>query len=151
MMWRKDLHKLLVSHVPKEKITLNKKIVSVKQTKSDVTIVCEDGKRHRGALLVGADGAYSSVRKSIFDTLAKANKLDTDDMIPMKATHVAILGVTDTVDKTQFPWAYEEKSSMECYLGENSKHTVGEKTYADYYSSLMLLTLLNFSLAQIMI
>ncbi|GJJ75061.1 hypothetical protein EMPS_07419 [Entomortierella parvispora] len=123
MMWRKDLHQLLVNHVPKEKISLSQKIVSIEQTKSDVTIVCAGGQRHRGALLVGADGAYSAVRKSMYDTLAKANKLDPDDLIPMKATHIAILGATESVEHSQYPWAHEEKSSMECYLGESSKHT----------------------------
>ncbi|KAF9094516.1 hypothetical protein BGX27_001411 [Mortierella sp. AM989] len=62
---RPKLYELLLSRVPTEKISLNKKVLGTKEEDGKVTIECSDNTSYEGDILIGADGAYSSVRHSL--------------------------------------------------------------------------------------
>jgi 2-polyprenyl-6-methoxyphenol hydroxylase-like FAD-dependent oxidoreductase len=64
IMVRPDLHNYLYSKVPNNKIHLGKRILSI-YTYPDygVAIHTSDGESYEGDIPVGADGAYSGVRR----------------------------------------------------------------------------------------
>jgi 2-polyprenyl-6-methoxyphenol hydroxylase-like FAD-dependent oxidoreductase len=64
-MHRADLHDALASVVPPETVHLNKKLVALAQTGSQVTLAFADGTRESADLVVGADGVHSTVRDLI--------------------------------------------------------------------------------------
>ncbi|KAI1296077.1 hypothetical protein EDD11_007596 [Mortierella claussenii] len=85
---RPTLYQILLSHVPKEKIIMGKKVVSFTQTKQrqeqyqaqpssliaetgphPVVITCTDGTQFSGDILVGADGAYSITRHLMYQQM----------------------------------------------------------------------------------
>ncbi|KAF9895651.1 hypothetical protein BX616_009146, partial [Lobosporangium transversale] len=88
---RAQIHNLIHRQIPAEKIHLNKRVVSIKQTEppSDsggsggggvgVQIQFADNTTAEGDILVGADGAYSNVRLNMYEQLQKQNKLPASD------------------------------------------------------------------------
>ncbi|KAG0334489.1 hypothetical protein BG004_000389 [Podila humilis] len=66
---RPMLYQILMSHVPNEKIHMGKNIISFLQDDKAVTVTCEDGTVFSGDILVGADGVYSAVRRSMYNQM----------------------------------------------------------------------------------
>ncbi|KAF9091032.1 hypothetical protein BGX23_005548 [Mortierella sp. AD031] len=100
---RPAIHDLFYRQIPKERIHLGKKILSTKQNENGVRISCSDGTNYDGAILVGADGAYSAVRKNMYEELKNANKLPASDALPLPYCTVCLLGQTRPLDIEQFP------------------------------------------------
>ena len=63
---RATLHKILLAHLKDASIHLDKKLKSLTQSDNHVDLVFEDGTTHTAAMVIGADGIHSAVRKSIF-------------------------------------------------------------------------------------
>ncbi|KAF9310257.1 hypothetical protein BG003_008763 [Podila horticola] len=95
---RPMMYDLLLSKVPGANIHMNSKVVSVNQDHDSVTVQCADGTSYRGDILIGADGAYSTVRQSLYETLEK------DGMLP--ETDKGGLGwTTSTVHGNKISWS----------------------------------------------
>ncbi|KAG0039943.1 hypothetical protein BGZ82_006056 [Podila clonocystis] len=76
---RPDLYALLLSKVPTEKILRNKKIVSVEQDMNEVTGKCADVSTYSADILIGADGAYSTVLQCMYRDLDEKGLLPKED------------------------------------------------------------------------
>jgi 6-hydroxynicotinate 3-monooxygenase len=63
LMHRADLHDALASKVPKERVHLNKRLVDLSQSGSEVELYFADGSRAAADMLIGADGVHSRVRQ----------------------------------------------------------------------------------------
>ncbi|KAF9438401.1 hypothetical protein BGZ76_008181 [Entomortierella beljakovae] len=100
---RPDLYNLLYSRIPPENISFNKKVVSTSQTKEGVTIKTSDGHTYEGDILVAADGAYSTVRKSLYEELNEKNELPSSDKEEPKLGYICMVGVTKPLDPEQYP------------------------------------------------
>ncbi|KAF9935641.1 hypothetical protein BGZ65_003183 [Modicella reniformis] len=77
---RPDLYNVLLSKVPTDKISFNKKIVGVEQNEDGVTIHTSNGETFHGDILVGSDGAYSTIRQAIYKDMAEKEILPVSDM-----------------------------------------------------------------------
>ena len=73
-MHRGDLHDALASVVPPETIELNKKLVGLAQTGSEVTLAFADGSHAQANLVIGADGVHSTVREIVLGPERPINK-----------------------------------------------------------------------------
>ncbi|KAI1286535.1 hypothetical protein EDD11_000296, partial [Mortierella claussenii] len=120
---RQDMHSLLLSKIPPEKILMNKKIVSTKQDDQKVTLECEDGSSYDGDILIGADGAYSTVRKCLYKELASRKELPPSDSEDLLHGHICLLGTTEPVDPEIFPVLKEPTSVFRRTLPDNSSYT----------------------------
>ncbi|KAF9116909.1 hypothetical protein BGX27_008993 [Mortierella sp. AM989] len=120
---RQDMHALLLSKIPSEKILMNKKVITMEQDDQKVTIVCEDDSSYEGDIIVGADGAYSAVRKSLYKDLASKNKLPKSDSEELLHGHICLLGTTEPVDPEKFPVLKESSSVFRRTLPDNSSYT----------------------------
>ncbi|KAF9334058.1 hypothetical protein BG006_002770 [Podila minutissima] len=58
---------------------------------------------YEGDILVGADGAYSAVRQSMYEKLCKEGKLPSSDNKPMRFKTVALIGQTFPLSPEEFP------------------------------------------------
>ncbi|KAG0054782.1 hypothetical protein BGZ83_010458 [Gryganskiella cystojenkinii] len=117
------LHELLLSKVPKERVHFNKKIVATVQTKDKVTIDCADGTTYQGDILVGADGAYSAVRQSLFKDLQDQNRLPAIDTQEMNKGYTCLVGTTDPLDPIKYPLIKDGKSEFHQIIGEGSPYS----------------------------
>src|SRR4051812_41189881 len=103
-MSRPEFHALLISRVPAHKLHLGKRVLSISQDdETGVLIRTSDGMSHEGDILVGADGAYSSVRHSLYKQLASEGLLPSSDAEDLKVCHMSILGTSNPVDPTLIP------------------------------------------------
>ncbi|GJJ78424.1 hypothetical protein EMPS_10783 [Entomortierella parvispora] len=122
-MYRKDLHQLLLNEVPKERIRLGRKVLSILQNQEGVMIRCSNNKTYHGDILIGADGAYSGVRQSLFKQLKESGKLCKADGAQLKVHHMSILGTTGPLDPIKYPRVHEEYGRTGIFIGDNSRHT----------------------------
>ncbi|KAF9307195.1 hypothetical protein BGZ74_009901 [Mortierella antarctica] len=120
---RPDLHKLLLSHVPAEKIHMGKKIVSIKQDDHSVTIHTSNNHSHTADILIGSDGAYSGVRHSLYKEMKDKGCLPASDDEDLKACHMSVLGTTRPLDTTLFPLVKGPYSKGDVIIGSNKPHT----------------------------
>ncbi|KAG0344524.1 hypothetical protein BG004_004377, partial [Podila humilis] len=121
---RSILYDILLRQIPAHKIHLNKKIVLVEQTPSSATIVCSDGTTAHGDILIGADGAYSGVRQSLYEKLAKEGVLPASDSEPLPFSCTALVGNTEPLHPSEFPEVASEESCNKGVLGDNRPYSL---------------------------
>ncbi len=73
-MHRADLHDALASVVPPEIISLNRKLVGLAPTGTQVTLAFADGSKEVADVVIGADGVHSNVRDIILGPEKPYNK-----------------------------------------------------------------------------
>lgn len=122
---RPDLVNLLLTLIPAGKIQYNKQVLSTKQDGNKVVIQCSDNSLHVGSILVGADGAYSSVRQNIYQELEHAGTLPKTDATPMSCDFDCLVGVTSPLDSTLFPVCNDQFSDFEIILSDDALYSVG--------------------------
>ncbi|WP_307720702.1 FAD-dependent monooxygenase [Paenibacillus validus] len=66
MIHRADLHAVLIALLPVDTIIYGRRLVRFEQTEWNVTAHFENGETATGALLIGADGLHSTVRRALF-------------------------------------------------------------------------------------
>ncbi|KAG0041323.1 hypothetical protein BGZ83_002002 [Gryganskiella cystojenkinii] len=103
MFCRPAFYQFLLSKISPEKIQFNKKIVSVMQNTEEVVIRCADGEFHYGDILVGADGAHSAVRQSLFDNMKHERTLPLADEQELNIGYTSLVGTTGPLDPVKFP------------------------------------------------
>ncbi|KAG9073173.1 hypothetical protein KI688_000960 [Linnemannia hyalina] len=133
---RPKLFDLLLSRLPAHKIHLGKKIVDVTQDSEEdgaggVTIHCADETTYSGDILVGADGAYSAVRRSIYKQANADEKLPAQDLENLNLGYVTMVGTTDPLDQEVFPEVKENTCLHFRTVGENKPHTWSTFTVPD--------------------
>ncbi|KAG0373921.1 hypothetical protein BGX24_011065 [Mortierella sp. AD032] len=114
---RPELYDLMLRQVPKECISMGKKIVSTVQDSNGVRIQCSDGSKYKGDILVGADGAYSAIRQNLYAELKEAKKLPASDALPLPYSTVCLVGQTRLLDTTEFPDVAKESCQFIITLG----------------------------------
>lgn len=82
---------------------------------------CKDGTVYRGDILVGADGAYSSVRDCLYDRLERQQKLPALDSQPLDLSYVCVLGVSQVYDPKVIPAIGEKFSGFELIVCEDGR------------------------------
>ncbi|KAI1297727.1 hypothetical protein EDD11_007007 [Mortierella claussenii] len=100
---RPELHSLLLSKLPPGRIHYGKKVLSVGQSEHGALIRCADGSMHEADILVGADGAYSAVRQSLYERLQKTNQLPKSDTESLKLGYTCLVGTTVPQDPEKYP------------------------------------------------
>ncbi|KAG0273268.1 hypothetical protein BGZ95_010917 [Linnemannia exigua] len=127
---RPVLYDLLMRYVPREHIHFGRKILSTKQGNNGVMIQCSDGSEFEGDILVGADGAYSAVRKSMYEELSKISLLPPSDALPLTFSTVCLVGQTQAFNPSEFPDIASEKCKFMNILGESKPYSYSTFTTA---------------------
>ncbi|KAF9904125.1 hypothetical protein EC991_003002 [Linnemannia zychae] len=103
MVARPALYDLLVKQIPPERLLLGKRLVTKLDANDGIIIRMSDGTTYKGDILVGADGAYSTVRHRLLDRLKNENRLSPGDREALPFRTVVLAGQTQTLDPTEFP------------------------------------------------
>ncbi|KAH7043637.1 hypothetical protein BKA57DRAFT_517604 [Linnemannia elongata] len=75
ILTRPDFHRILQRHVPLHKVHFSKKVLEVTQTSERAQIRCSDNSIFHADIVIGADGAYSGIRQSMYRSiLAQSRK-----------------------------------------------------------------------------
>lgn len=95
------------------------------ETDDLVVIRTSDGKEHHGHILVGADGAYSGVRQSLYEKLEKEHRLPKSDKDSLKGSVVCLVGQTQPLDPEIYPALDERNTRFNTVIGEKGPYFVG--------------------------
>ncbi|KAG0330599.1 hypothetical protein BG004_002073 [Podila humilis] len=101
---RPVLYDIIAELVPKEKIHYGMKVLSILQNKEGVMVRCWDNSTRHGDILVGADGAYSAVRQTLYSQLDTKGLLPKSDKEHLPFTNVCLVGTTDPLDTEKYPY-----------------------------------------------
>ncbi|KAF9183701.1 hypothetical protein BGZ51_003850 [Haplosporangium sp. Z 767] len=111
---RPDLYELLLAKVPAEKMVMGKKVIALEQNESGAMIRCSDGSTYHGDILVGADGAYSAVRQSLYKRMEKKKELPKSDSENLALGYIAMVGTTRPLDPIKYP----QLKDPECHFAQ---------------------------------
>ncbi|KAF9170196.1 hypothetical protein BGX21_011185 [Mortierella sp. AD011] len=130
---RPNLHNILLSLVPPERIHLNKQVLSHAETPAGIEIRTSDNMTHEGSILVGADGTYSAVRQSLYEQLGKGGLLPSSDKEPFKCSSICLVGQTRPLEPKEFQYSDDNFSTFEGILLDDKPiyiviFTTAEKT-----------------------
>ncbi|KAG0011662.1 hypothetical protein BGZ81_002050 [Podila clonocystis] len=114
---RPELYDLLFNSVPRERILLGKRVLSSIQNQDSVMARCSDNSSYHGDILVGADGAYSAVRQSLYKSLKIDKMLPASDNVSLPFSCVCLVGQTEPLDPEDFPHMKEAQSQANTVLG----------------------------------
>lgn len=118
------MHQLFLSKIPKEKLHLGKKIESIEDSGEKVTIHCADGSSANGDVLVGADGAYSGVRTSLFKAMDEKSLLPEADKEELSVGHICMVGTTKPLEDSKYEALKDSFSHFERVLMQGTPHSV---------------------------
>ncbi|KAF9351556.1 hypothetical protein BGX26_010476 [Mortierella sp. AD094] len=133
---RPDLYDLLYSQLPQEKIHMGKRVASLEQhdasnssgvddtdemkkNSGGVTVTFTDNTTAHGDILVGSDGAYSGVRKSLYDQLKQQGKLPHSDLEELPCSSICLVGQTGPLSTEKFPHLTEKYCRFESISGKD--------------------------------
>ncbi|KAF9126302.1 hypothetical protein BGW39_006726 [Mortierella sp. 14UC] len=135
---RPDLYNILLSKIPKERLHLGKRFVNsqnmidpVTGTCLQVQVRCSDGSLYAADVLVGADGASSAVRQTLFRQIKEqaANgsnsghkPLPKQDQEEQQYRQVALVGVTNPLNLRRYPDLQETFSQFKVILSRTSPY-----------------------------
>lgn len=115
VMPRPTFYNILLKEIPMARLLLNKKVVSFEEYESKsraaasssgggdtggVMVKCADGSEYHAQVLVGADGAYSTIRNTLYRRMKAEKKLPKQDQLPLKLKQHCVLGVTEPLIST---------------------------------------------------
>lgn len=115
---RPELHHMLLSKVPVEKIHFSSKVSFFEQSQDSVIVTFENNTTARGDILIGADGARSSVRQHLYKTLDKEGLLPKSDNQDMKRGFISLLGTTSVLDPAKYPDVLKEDCQSYGIVGD---------------------------------
>ncbi|KAF9100831.1 hypothetical protein BGX29_006229 [Mortierella sp. GBA35] len=120
---RPFVYDLLMRQVPEERFHRGKKVASTEQTDKGVVVTFTDGTVAEGDILVGADGAYSTVRQQMYEELEKKGQLPPEDALPLPFSTVCLVGQTRPLAVEEFPIMKEERCQFINVLGDNKPYS----------------------------
>ncbi|KAF9969823.1 hypothetical protein BGZ73_007661 [Actinomortierella ambigua] len=114
--------KFLLSKVSKDNVLWGKKVISTMQNQEGVMCRCSDSTCYDGDILVGADGAYSAVRQSLYANMKKKNMhVPESDTAPLRFTEFSILGVTEPLEHFPVTLSEDKKGTFMLTILPESK------------------------------
>ncbi|KAG0252106.1 hypothetical protein BG011_007203 [Mortierella polycephala] len=134
LITRPTFYQILLSKVPKEKIHFGKRMIALKQDEHSVEIECQDNLdssqdddpnasdtivTFKGDILIGADGAYSAVRRSLYDDMqAKGLTVPKEDLAHLRFDSNCVIGVTDVLTEEEYPVLKEKNGDFFVLIGK---------------------------------
>ncbi|KAF9953853.1 hypothetical protein BGZ72_005104 [Mortierella alpina] len=120
---RPTLYNILLKKVPPERIHNSKKVLSLMQNEHGVMIRFSDGTTADGDILVGADGAYSAVRQSLYKQLKEAGNLPLNDGKSLPYSCVCLAAQTASFDIESFPELKDENCHFNNVLAQDRPYS----------------------------
>lgn len=112
---------------------MGKKVLSTENGGNGVLIRCSDGYEADGDILVGADGAYSAVRQSLYEKLKKVNRLSPSDALPLPYSTVCLVAQTVPISSEEFPDLALDESQFRQYINTKTMYSVRRAMKAPCY------------------
>ncbi|KAF9170399.1 hypothetical protein BGX21_010219 [Mortierella sp. AD011] len=120
---RPKFYALLLSRVPPERIHYKKKVMSIAHNREGAMIRCSDGTTYHGDVLVGADGAYSGVRQSLYKLMQNDGLLPEPDTKALSKGYICTVGTAGPMDPEKYPCVNDPTASSYQIIGEGTPYS----------------------------
>lgn len=121
---RTALYELLLGHIPTHNVSFGMNVVRTEEHNDRVHIYCADNTRYEADLLVGSDGAFSTIRASLYNHLDEKGLLPKVDSENVDAGHVNVMGVTVAKDPVKYPQLKDKTPHMTSTLDPRGERAV---------------------------
>ena len=121
---RPKLHELFLKQVPAHKILFGKRVRKITETENKITVHTSDSDTYEGDIVVGADGAYSAIRQSMYDDLKAKGKLPLSDQGDLPFSCTCLVGQTKELDPELYPIVKEPMCQFISIIGGECPYTV---------------------------
>ncbi|KAF9922480.1 hypothetical protein FBU30_007369 [Linnemannia zychae] len=122
---RPMIYDLFLRQIPKERIHLGRKVLSIDQHANGVILHFSDNTKVEGDIIVGADGAYSAVRQSLYAALKEKKKLPASDALPLPFSTICIVGQTRPLTAEEYPDVARDECQFRHITGKDSTYSWG--------------------------
>ncbi|KAG0228951.1 hypothetical protein BGW41_003227 [Actinomortierella wolfii] len=119
---RPKLYEIMQKLVPTNKILFGRKVLSIEQNDEGVMVRTADGYTFHGDVLVGADGAYSSIRQAMYKQLSQKGMLPSCDNSEPPFNTLCLVGVTRPMPEDTVV-ASEGESRLESMMYKGSRYS----------------------------
>ncbi|KAF9103329.1 hypothetical protein BGX27_010627 [Mortierella sp. AM989] len=109
---RPKFYEILRKRIPDDRISFKKKVLRTEEKDGKVTIHCSDDSSYTGDILVGADGAYSGVRQSMYERMDEKGILPKSDLEDFSISYTTIVGIATPPNPDKYPKLKEELASF---------------------------------------
>lgn len=123
-MARPVLYELILKLVPPCKILFDKKVLSISETDEMVLVRTGDNTAYEGDILVGADGAHSTVRQYMYEALKTEGKLPKSDQEDLPFSCTCLVGQTRVLDPEEFPLLREPVCQFLSVMSDDKPYSV---------------------------
>lgn len=130
----------MLKQIPKEKITMGKRVLRAEEKEDHVLVHCSDGSTYRGDILIGADGAYSGVRQSLYRYLDEHGILPKSDLEDLSIGYTCMVGVAEPKDVDKYPQLKEPYAYLSSAVGGNRQIVSDEPGFSGDCGTLYLFT-----------
>ncbi|KAG0327088.1 hypothetical protein BG000_001099 [Podila horticola] len=113
---RPAFYDVLLKKLPKHKLLYGKRVLSIEQDTTSATVKCADGSTYTSSIVIGADGAHSIVRESMYKDLAAKGKLSASDAEPLSFDQHCLVGVTKPLDSSVHEILKREQCDFEIVI-----------------------------------
>ncbi|KAG0198779.1 hypothetical protein BGX31_004471, partial [Mortierella sp. GBA43] len=122
---RPRLYEMMLSRIPPHKISHNKKILRTEEKDNKIHLHCADNTSYQADLLVGADGAYSTVRRNLYKHMEKQGVLPASDLESFTVASINMVGVADPQDPSKYPELKDEFCHFSVVVGGSGGRSWG--------------------------
>ncbi|KAG0379264.1 hypothetical protein BGX24_001087 [Mortierella sp. AD032] len=117
------LYDLILKQVPSDNIHFGKKVITILEQGDKVVIQTSDDCSYEGGIVVGADGAHSTVRQHMYETLKTKGLLPKSDQEELPFSCTCLVGQTKPLDPDEFPILKEPLCQFQIVLGKDKPYT----------------------------
>ncbi|KAG0210649.1 hypothetical protein BGX28_009075 [Mortierella sp. GBA30] len=119
LITRPSFYDVLLSRVPPHKINWGKRILGFEQNQYGVMIRIADNTTYHADILIGADGAYSAVRQTLYKSMLKKGfNVPKSDMAPLHFDSNCVIGVTDVLSEEEYPVLKSRSGDFNVIIGK---------------------------------
>jgi len=127
---RPRLYEMMLGRIPPHKISHEKKIIRTEEKGNRIHIHCSDNTSYEADLLVGADGAYSGVRQSLYKRLDEQGLLPASDLERLAVASINMVGVAVPEDPAKYPELKDKFCHFSVVVGGSGGRSVSENARA---------------------
>ncbi|KAK3835621.1 MAG: hypothetical protein J3R72DRAFT_212364 [Linnemannia gamsii] len=135
---RPMLYDIVLKLVPPHKIIFGKKVIHISETDTGVTIRTSDDATYQGDILVGADGAHSTVRQHMYRELKAMGTLPKADREDLPFSCTCLVGQTNVLDPEVYPILKEPVCQFLSVMSDDKPYSWATWTTSDSRLAFMI-------------
>ncbi|KAF9155767.1 hypothetical protein BG015_008697 [Linnemannia schmuckeri] len=122
---RPELYELIRHRVPEEKVLMGKRVNEIRQLPENggVQVVCQDDSVYTADILIGADGAYSTIRQHMYKNMTEARTLPASDTEELAMPYVCMVGTTTPQDPEKYPELKDSATHLRHIIGDEGPYS----------------------------